>query len=519
MTIDLMKLTPEQLDRFIHLQSIVARQQGESERIRALRDYYKGDHPVFLSDRQKEYLGKDLTEGEFPFAHNVVKPVLDTLRERLSVAGFTVNGAGVEDTTEGGITPEAGVAQLFWAWWEENQMDAQQIRLYRRTLRDGKSYVMVDYDNENQRPRFTLHKVDDGTTGIQLHRDPEHPERILFANKYWYTFNPLEPGKTGLARKTTYLPNQIRKYILGKKGEWEPYAEEDGGVWPLPWVDPQTGESLGITAIEFENPGGSEVAQIIGLQNLLNKTWLDLGAAADAAGFPILVTEYEPGASPDQQFGTVTDDDDIEDEDEFHIAPGRMLEVEGRIHRIEIADLGQLINAINLIVGTVAGQTRTPQYYLRPMGGNDVPSGESLKQLESGLVSRAVERQLLFGQRWGDVMGMAYRVARAFGPPLPEVAKLRCATVWESPETRHEKTDAETGQLHKNLGIPDEEIWAKLGYSPAQIARFKATQRSEQATTIATIAQNLGRVQPGQNPPAPPNRPPVTNGDITAQGA
>ena len=35
----------------------------------------------------------------------------------------------------------------------------------------------------------------------------------------------------------------------------------------------------------------------------------------------------------------------------------------------------------------MAGVTRTPQYYLRPQGGGDVPSGESLKQLESGLVT------------------------------------------------------------------------------------------------------------------------------------
>src|SRR4029079_5341692 len=96
MALDLTLLTPEQLDRLIHIQSLVAHQASEASRVRALRDYYDGEHPVYLTIRQQEYLGKLLSEGEFDFAHNLVKSVVDTLRERLSVTGFAVNGAGLD---------------------------------------------------------------------------------------------------------------------------------------------------------------------------------------------------------------------------------------------------------------------------------------------------------------------------------------------------------------------------------------------------------------------------------------
>lgn len=527
MTIDLSKLSPQQLDKFIHVQSILAGQAEAAALINTLRDYYDGLHPIFMSDRQKEYLEPalkakrqngesgdvraSLTSGDFTFSQNTVKSVIDTLRERLSVSGFTVNGAAIGGDSE--ETPAAQIAALMWAWWQENRLDAQQIRLHRRAIRDGRSYVMVDYDAENQRPRFTLHQADDGRTGITCHRDPEMPDRILFMNKHWYTYDPLKANETGERRKNTYLPGEVRKYIMGKAG-WlrmdgnEAAFDEGDSVWPLPWVDKQ-GNPLGITIIEFENPGGSEVAQIIGLQNALNKSWLDLLAAADAAGFPVLVVEYEANG----MLAPATDDDDIDDEDEFFMAPGRALEIDGgRAHRLEIADLKQLIDTIHLIVETIAGISRTPQYYLRPVGG-DVPSGEALKQLESGLVSRAIERQLIFGQAWADVQLMGYKVARAFGPPIPEVPKLKVETVWASAETRQELNDSQRGEILKRLGVPDEMIYAMLGYSPEEIKKIMAMRRSDQAATVANIASAMRSQTPNPTQGAPVTNVVNNNGD------
>ena len=45
----------------------MAGQEEAQARIRVLRDYYDGEHPVLLSDRQKEFIGKELTDGDFLF--------------------------------------------------------------------------------------------------------------------------------------------------------------------------------------------------------------------------------------------------------------------------------------------------------------------------------------------------------------------------------------------------------------------------------------------------------------------
>jgi hypothetical protein len=506
--IDITLLTPQELDRFLHLQSIVDRQAKASARVRALRAYYDGDHPIMLTQRQQEFLGDLVSEGEFVFAHNLVRTVIDTLRERIDVVGFAVNGEGADDADDDGNLGAAGaLAAQLWAWWNVSRLDSQQVRMYRRALRDGRAYAIVDFDNETGAPRVNLHKVDDGKTGVTMHRDPTDTNRVMFANRYFYTFNPLEPGVTGLERKTTYLPGEIRKYIRRRGGDWSPYPDEDAGVWPLPWVG-DDGQPLGIPVFEFENPGGSEVAQIIGLQNALNKSWLDLIAAADTAGFPLIAVEYDSDGSP---MADISDDDDLRGADEFRIAPGRAIEVDNaRVHRLEAANLQPMIETTWALVTAIAGVSRTPQYYLRPVGGGDVPSGEALKQLESGLVRRAEDRHRMFGQAWADAMSMCYRVAQTFGtrpvPLLPQGEPVNIATQWADPNVRNELVQAQTAQLHAGMNVPEDKVWQLLGYEPEEIARFGQQRRADQAAQVANIAAALRVDQQRQAPqtnPAP----------------
>jgi hypothetical protein len=499
--IDIFSLTPEQLDKFISIQAQIARQEEDAGKVRAARDYYRGEHPTMLTQRQEEFLGRALTQGDYGFAHNLIKSVIDTLRERLDITGFTVNGeAAGEDS------PEGQLAALLWEWFKHSKMPSQQIRLWRRALRDGKTYLMVDYDNAHGRPRFTLHEVDDGTTGVSMRRDPSDENYVLFASRYFQDLDPVRmiEGSTinsTVARRTVYMAHEIRKYRrqgiasgLGFITGWERITDpDDAGVWPLPWVDRQ-GQPLGVPLVEFANPGGSEVAQIAGLQNSLNKTWLDLIAAADASGFPLITFNYRDGKP--MPLGLI-DDSNLDGEDETIIAPGRGLEIfGGTIDRIEGANLDHMIQLIWTITAAIGGITRTPQYYLKPILGVDVPSGEALKQLESGLVAKAEERQLVFGEAMADAMSLAYRVALTFGPGgIPVIDDPVIGVQWADASTRMEETESKIAETHKALGVPDVAVWARLGYSPEQIQRFQQAKELAQATMIANIA--AAAQQPG----------------------
>ena len=481
------KLTPEQLEKYIHMQSIVDRQAADAARVRALRAYYSGEHPVMLTDRQQEFLGP-LVEGEqFTFAHNLVRVVVNTLAERLSVTGFAINGvtAAEDDDT-------AGAAGL-WTLWKQLAADLLEQELYPTALRDGRAYLMVDFDPATNAPRWNMYEVDDGRAGIVLHRDPEDQRRVLFATRYWWTFDPLTPGTTGIERKTVYLPGEVRKYRrTGGAVQWTPVQDVSDISWPLPWLY-QDGSPMGVPVIEFANPGGAEADNFIGMQNALNKSWLDLIAAADSAGFPLLVAEYQAGAMP-----TSTSDSDLTGSDEISIAPGRIFEIEAaNVRRIEAANLAPMLDVIWALTAAIAGVSRTPQYYLRPVGGGDVPSGESLKQLESGLVARAVKRQRVWGQAWEDVLHMTLRIAETFGPGLGVDPSASISVEWADANTRNELLQAQEAQLHKALGVPDEQVWKVLGYSPEEIAEFKASMSADKAAQVASIAAALRTQQIG----------------------
>jgi hypothetical protein len=486
---DISKLSGQQLEQLIHMQSLVARQNEQAEKVLALRRYYDNLHPILLTRRQREYLGDLLSDEEFPFAHNHVKSVIDTLRERLSVTGVSIEGVQ-EDAAN---TPEAQVGTAFWEWWTKARLDSEQIRLYRRALRDGVTYIMVDYDPDKQRPRFSLHHVDAGDRepGIVMHRDPSDANRVLFATRHFTTFDPLNPGETGRQRKTVYLPDQIRKYIMGRSGQWEQYMDAGDVMWPLPWTD-RTGAPLGVAVVEFANPGGSEVEQIIGLQNALNKAWLDLLAAADTSGFPLIAVEYDSSRLGPRLGATADSDADNTGADEIRLSPGRAIEIDdATVHRLEAADMGQMIAVIDRIEQAISGVSRTPAYYLRPVGGSDVPSGEALKQLESGLVRRAEERQLVFGQAWEDVFTLAYRVNQAYGPSLPELDEPSIHVEWADANVRNDQVIASTAESHQRLGVPQATLWRMLGYTPEEIDEFKRAALADTNAKVAGIAAVL----------------------------
>jgi len=206
-----MRLTPEQVERFIHLQSIIDRQAIDRETLRRQRDYYDGIHDVLLSPRQRDFLGLLVGQGnDATWSFNLMRNVVDTIRERLCVVGFTVDGETAASEADG-ATPEGELADLIWDWWTENDLDTLQIDLYRKALRDGVAYLLVTWDEEANRPAFYVHAQDDGMDGITTHLDPETHLPQYYA-KYWTTYDPLKPGATGKERKTVYLPGEVRKY-------------------------------------------------------------------------------------------------------------------------------------------------------------------------------------------------------------------------------------------------------------------------------------------------------------------
>jgi hypothetical protein len=234
------------------------------------------------------------------------------------------------------------------------------------------------------------------------------------------------------------------------------------------------GQPLGIAAIEFANPGGSEIEQLLPIQDMLNKSDLDLIAAADAAGFRIL---YASGVEA-QSDATGT-------EKGMTLGPGKLVrfgDPAARLGAIEPGDPRYLVAASKYWIESLAGISRTPQYLFQAMGA-DQPSGESLKQQEVGLLHKVQRRQAVFGNAWEDVLYLSFRL-HALYRPTDAVESGVLETVWvsaeeftdevamEQAEATARKTQAEAAMLRQQLGVSQPQLLRELGYTEEQIAQM-----------------------------------------------
>jgi hypothetical protein len=75
--------------------------------------------------------------------------------------------------------------------------------------------------------------------------------------------------------------------------------------------------------------------------------------------------------------------------------------------------------------------------------------------------------------------------------------------IWRDPESRAEGELTDAMVKQQTLGITQEVIWERLGYSPTKISRMKAMQTADSLLAAATA------------PTAPPG--PSSTGNVPAQ--
>ena len=298
-----------------------------------------------------------------------------------------------------------------------------------------------------------------------------------------------------MARLNLYYPERIEKYIAELDSfAWIPFIEIDDPIWPLPWVMPD-GEAIGIPIIHFRNKPGSddfgrsELQSVIPLQDVLNKTLIDLLATTDTMGFPSRYTvnmakqgslETVPGAI----WG-------------FQAEGAGVIPNDFEVGEFLAADPEKLISTCEFFVQQIAGVSRTPQYLFQI--GGEVPSGEALKTAESGLVHKAGQRKVNFGNSWEDTIFMGLRIQSAFGDTPTGWDGESCpSAVWADSETRNEKSHLETLEAKSRLGVPQRQLWREMGYDADQIEQMEADQKDEAVAQNSVGAEIVRSFQRGE---------------------
>ena len=438
------------------------------------RAYHAGVQPIYLTERQKEYL--DLHQDN-QFCLNLCRIIVTALTDELNVVGFET---GEKENAEG-IKQQA---EWFWDVWQKNRMDAQQSEIHNRAVAESEAFIILDWDSEGKYPVMVLHErytsmqasawedrwdglttsameqltgTDNGVWIVYENDDPN--QKAIVGVQRWTEILRSEEGRADpRQRQTLYYPDRIERYFYNGT-EWE--LLEDG---VKEWND-KTGKPLGIPVIHFKNIDmRPEAWDAIPINDAANKTWVDILGSADTLGFPMLaVLRMWPttdGKSPASDGANV-----------WSFGPGEIIgnaqaEDGASITKIEGSDPTPLMETLKDQIMFAANITGTPAS--RFVTTAQIASDKTLKEQDRQLHKRAINHQILLGQAWADVMVMARRIANAFGNEGMD-EKITVKPVWKS------LTTIEDLKEEKDLGVPLESIWLKMGKSQAEIAEMKGT--------------------------------------------
>ena len=368
-----------------YLDLLVQERSADWAFVGKLRDYANGEQSIHLTERQKIMLvGEDGADPEFNL--NVCSTILDVETDRLEVSGIKVTLADNEAVSD-------TLSELVWKWLKASRFDQLQANVSYGACRDGNSFCIVWYDEDDPRPCLTFNQAYDGDdSGSEILYDDGDPTRPLMAVKTW----TLERPRVGQAavgkvqRRNIYYADHIEKQInsAGLSGSFaaagwrtlqpgDPDFEDGVEVAALTdrygqqrmaavswWTDTMTadGVPLGIPVIHFPHSargsayGRSTIADVVpGLQDAINRAGIALQTAAMMSGFKVVTaTGFAPAVGQT-----------------IEIQPGSILGNEapdGSWGQLAESDLMQLIEVKNSFIKDAATLTSTPLSFFNISG-------------------------------------------------------------------------------------------------------------------------------------------------------
>lgn len=427
------------------LKQALADLRGRATSYTKCEHYYAGKHNlIFATEKFRNAFGFLFRT----FADNLMPAVVDAVADKLQVTGFRVE--------EG----DAGAGDEAWAVWQRNRMDARAGEVHQEALRAGDAYVIVWPD---QRGNVTIYPNRAALCTVRY--DDEIPGKVIWGAKLWF----MQDKKV---RLNLYFPDRIEKYVTSQTcpnglpdGESQ-FVEfkVDGEAWPL-------AHDWGVVPVfHFANNaavgrmGRSELADVMPLQDALNKSVLDMMVAMEFAAFR-------------QRWATgIEIDFDAEGKPKAPFEPGveRLWTSDSpdtKFGEFEESDLSKYIEVQNGFRTEIARVSGTPLHYMM-LNSGQLPSGEALRMLEARHLSKVKDRQGTFGNVWEEVIALALRMA-------DKGDSIRLFTEWADPAPQSEKERMEALVLKQQIGVPETQLLTEAGYGAEQIKQMQAEKQAQ----------------------------------------
>ncbi|MEV4936336.1 phage portal protein [Streptomyces zaomyceticus] len=426
-------------------------------------DYYRGKHRLkFASEEFAKFHGARYRD----FSDNWTQVVADSPVERLTVTGFLASG-------------ETSADKDLWEVWQVNGLDSDSQLGFLGAVTGARCFVLVWGDPDD--PDMPVVTFEDASQSIVAY-EPGSRTRRRAALKRW------QDGNEDYA--TLYLPDEVWKFCrpLAQQDKSPQMADVDEELktWrPREMGDepnPQPNPMGLVPMVELPNKPMlvdepmSDVQGVIAMQDAINLLWAQLFTAADYASFPQrVILGAEPPTIPKLNAAGEVVGKQLVDIQKF--AVDRVMMFSGKDTKIaewQAANLAMYTGIIEVAVGHLAAQTRTPQHYL--IGKMANLSADALLAAETGLVQRVDEKKLWFGQGLREV---ARLIALAKGDEAKARALRAGRVLWADSESRSQAQMSDALLKLKQLGFPFEWLALKFGLTPTEVGDVLAMKEAE----------------------------------------
>ncbi|WP_232543920.1 phage portal protein [Streptomyces buecherae] len=387
--------------------------------------YYDGRHQKMLFAQSK--YRSEFADVFDRWSDNFCGLVIDSVNERLAVEGFRMADEPQADREARRI-------------WQKNFLDAESASGHLDAMVQGSAYVVVWADGDGD-PVITVESPE--TVVVQF--KPGSRREVEAAAKFFVDDWGREHCTLWLEDVVCTGGPSLLGYAIDKT-ERNPLRVVP--VVPLQNRTRLIGEPM------------SDLAPIIPLQDAINKVTADALVASEYAAWP---QRYVTGLE-------IQEDEAGRPVEPFRVAVDKLLQAEdpsASFGQFEAADLSNYVDLVDMLTMHLASLARVPFHYL--LKGGQVPSGDSITSAEAGLVAKARERMLHFGEAWEKVLRLAFLVLK----DKERAEAFEAEVMWRDPENRTEAQHVDSLLKLQQLNVPKQQLWLDAGYTPQQIERFQ----------------------------------------------
>lgn len=442
------------------LNRLVTQASIQNDMVIEYEKWYSGRHPLPYANASDNSLYRKF---QVMSQTNLVGRVVDVAASRLAITGVRTGDEELDEQA--------------WDLWQRSAMDSEQEMVFTTALATGIAYISV-WPDERGVP--TLY--------------PEHPSQVVHIPV------PGRPREVAAALKTfydqltlmwtavLYLPDRIYKWNSGSVFDGiSNYSNLDVEELPNPFGV--------IPIIPLRNRPtmtgwyASEMRDAIPIQKRVNQTLLNMMVAQEAVAFPQrwmtgMEIERDGNGQPSRPFKSGPDSLWVAEDPEAKFGQFNESSFDGYLAVLK-QDTEAIASVTNTPVFNLSGHMMVP------------PSAEALSAMESGLIKKIRQKQLIFG----EALEHALRYAMMMDG-IPEDDLQSMEVIWRDPRVRSDAAVGDYAVKMQAVGVPREAIWAELGATPQMIDEWKGMAMADAfQQLVAQVGQQQAAGQnPDQNP-------------------